>query len=132
MATSLGKSGYLKISSVTAVEFRNYTLSQTSDTVEDTVIGDDWKTRKPTLRDWNLSASLFWDPNDPAQSAAATALGTETAVTVELYPAGTATAATYYSGSCIVTELGAAGSHDGLVERSFSVQGNGELSTLTV
>ena len=132
MATSLGKAGYLLITAVTAVELRNYTLSQTTDTTEDTVIGDDWKTRKATLRDWNVTASLYWDPTDPGQAAAATGVDGGTAVTVQLYPAGNGSGATYYTGTAIVTDLGASASHDGMVERSFSCQGTGALSTVTV
>jgi len=132
MATSLGKAGYLLITAVTAVELRNYTLGLTTDTTEDTVIGDTWKTRKATLRDWNVSASLFWDPLDPAQGAAATGIAAGAAVTVALYPAGNESGATYYTGGAIVTDLGASASHDGMVERSFSCSGTGELTTSTV
>jgi hypothetical protein len=74
MATSLGKAGYLLLSAVTALELRNYALDRTSDTTEDTVIGDSWKTRKATLNDWSVSADMFWDPLDPGQSAAATGI----------------------------------------------------------
>jgi hypothetical protein len=45
MATVLGKAGFLFVSSLTVLQFRGYTLNHTSDTVEDTVIGDDFKTR---------------------------------------------------------------------------------------
>lgn len=132
MATSLGKAGYLRISSTTAVELRNYSLTQSSDTTEDTVIGDAWKTNKATLKSWNVSGALFWDPLDPAQAAAATGIENGTAVTIDLYPMGTATAATYYTGLALVTELGASAAHDGMVERSFSCIGTGALSTSTV
>lgn len=133
MATSLGKSGYLLISAVTAVELRNYTLNRTSDTTEDTVIGDNWKTRKATLNDWGLSASLFWDASDdPAQVAAASSMNTGTAVTVVLYPEGEDGGAAVYTGSAIITDFGASASHDGMVERSFSCEGNGTLTESTV
>ena len=132
MATSLGKAGYLLITAVTAVELRNYTLTQTTDTTEDTVIGDAWKTRKSTLRDWSVNAALFWDPLDPAQGTAATGIAAGTAVTVKLYPAGSVSGATYYTGTGLITDLGASGSHDGMVERSFACQGTGALTTTTV
>lgn len=132
MATSLGKSGYFRLSATTATELRNYALTRSTDTVDDTVIGDAWKTNKSTLKSWNVSGALFWDPLDPAQVSAAAGIETDTAITVDLYPMGTATAATYYSGLALVTELGVAASHDGMVERSFSCIGTGALSTLTV
>lgn len=132
MATSLGKAGYLLLSAATAVELRNYTLNQTADTTEDTVLGDEWKTRKSTLKDWSVNAAFFWDPLDASQAAAATAISTGATLTVALYPAGTATAATYYSGAAVVTDLGASAAHDGMVERSFACQGVGALTTATV
>jgi predicted secreted protein len=133
MATSLGKAGYLLVSAVTAVELRNYQLTRTSDTTEDTVIGDSWKTRKATLNDYSISASLFWDASDdPAQVAASTAIDAGSAVTVVLYPEGDDAGDVYYTGSGIVTDLGASASHDGMVERSFSLQGTGPLTESTV
>jgi predicted secreted protein len=132
MATSLGKAGYLLLSAVTALELRNYALDRTSDTTEDTVIGDLWKTRKATLNDWSVSADMFWDPLDPGQSAAATGIEAGTAITVNLYPSGAGSAATYYTGLAIVTSLGASAAHDGMVERSFACEGTGALTTATV
>jgi len=45
MANHLGREGTLKISSTTVGELRNYSLSSSSDVVEDTVIGDTFRTR---------------------------------------------------------------------------------------
>lgn len=133
MATSLGKQGYLRVSALTVIQLRNYTLSHTSDTVEDSVIGADYKSRQSTLRDWSVTGQLFWDPVDAGQAAAVAAILTTTgAVTIDLYPGGVATAATYYSGRAIITDVSVSGSHDGMVERSFSADGGGQLSTLTV
>lgn len=132
MATSLGKAGYILLSAATAVELRNYTLDRTADTTEDTVIGDSWKTRKATLNDWSVSADMFWDPLDAGQVAAVAGIEAGTAVTVSLYPGGNASAATYYTGLALVTSIGASASYDGMVERSFSCEGTGTLSTATV
>jgi hypothetical protein len=59
MATVLGKAGFLFVSSLTVLQFRGYTLNHTSDTVEDTVIGDDFKTRLATLQDFRISGDLY-------------------------------------------------------------------------
>ena len=45
MATKLGRDGLIKISSTTIGELRNYALTHTSDTVEDSVLGDVYRTR---------------------------------------------------------------------------------------
>jgi predicted secreted protein len=128
MATHLGKEGFLRISAITVVQIRGYTLNHTSDTVEDTVIGDNYKTRKSTLKDWRISGDLFWDPVD----AGANALTIGSTVTVEVYPQGIATASRYYSGLCIVTSFDPNARHDGMVEVPFTAEGTGALSTLTV
>jgi len=132
MATYLGKAGYLHVSAMTVIELRNYQMNHSSDTVEDTVIGDDYKTRRGTMKEWGVSGSLFWDPlNDAGQGAAVAALG-NAPVTVTLYPGGRSSGATYYTGLCIITDVGVSASHDGMVERSFAAESAGQLSTLTV
>jgi predicted secreted protein len=127
MANHLGREGVVKLSSTTIGELRNYALAQSSDTVEDSVIGDTFRTRKATLKTWSVSGDLYWDLNDAGQVA----LTVGSAVTVNLYPQGT-TAATYYSGGGIVTKFDVSAAFDGMVEGSIGIEGNGTLSVLTV
>jgi predicted secreted protein len=128
MATVLGKAGYLRISSLTVLQLRGFTLNHTSDTVEDTVIGDEYKTRKATLKDWRVSGDLYFDTADTG----ANALTIGSTVTVDLYPMGIATASRYYQGQAIITSFDPNARHDGMVEVPFSAEGTGALSTLTV
>jgi predicted secreted protein len=128
MATTLGKAGYLRISSLTVLQLRGYTLNHTSDTVEDTVIGDEYKTRLATLKDWRVSGDLYFDTADTG----ANALTIGSTVTVDLYPMGIATASRYYQGRAIITSFDPNARHDGMVEVPFSAEGTGALSTLTV
>lgn len=128
MANHLGKEGYLRISATTVAEFRGYTLSTSADNAEDTVIGDDWKTHRTTLKSWQVSGDLFWDETDAGQVAIT--LGA--AVTVALYPEGVASSATYFTGQALVTGFDITARHDSLVEASFSGTGNGTLTTTTV
>jgi predicted secreted protein len=106
MANHLGREGTVKISSTTIGELRNYSLAHSSDVVEDSVIGDTYRTRKATLKTWT--------------------------VTVNLYSEGIASTSTYYTGSGIVTKFDISAAFDGMVEGSISIEGNGALSTLTV
>jgi len=117
----------MKISTTTVAEVRDYSLSQQAAVVDDTVIGDAWTTNKVTLKSWTASGSLFWDIADAGQIAIT--LGST--VTLVLYPMGI-TSATYYSGGSNVTQFDVTARHDSMVEATFSVQGNGALSTLTV
>jgi predicted secreted protein len=128
MATVLGKQGYLRISALTVVELRRYTLNHTSDTVEDTVIGDNYKTRKATLKDWRISGDLYFDRADAGQGA----LTIGSTVTVDLYPEGTATASRLFTGLCIVTSFDPSASHDGMVEVPFTAEGTGTLTVTAV
>jgi predicted secreted protein len=127
MANHLGREGVVKLSSTTIGELRNYSLAQSSDVVEDSTIGDVFRTRKATLKTWSVSGDLYWDLNDAGQVL----LTIGSSVTVNLYPQGT-TSATYYSGGGIVTKYDVSAAFDGMVEGSISIEGNGTLSVLTV
>jgi predicted secreted protein len=128
MANHLGREGTVKISSTTIGELRNYSLAHSSDVVEDSVIGDTYRTRKATLKTWSVNSDLYWDETDAGQIA----LTIGSTVTVNLYPEGIASTSTYYTGSGIVTKFDISAAFDGMVEGSISIEGNGALSTLTV
>ena len=128
MANHLGREGTVKISSTTIGELRNYSLAHSSDVVEDSVIGDTYRTRKATMKTWSVNGDLYWDETDAGQIA----LTIGSTVTVNLYPEGIASTSTYYSGSGIVTKFDISAAFDGMVEGSISIEGNGALSTLTV
>lgn len=128
MANHLGREGTVKISSTTIGELRNYSLAHSSDVVEDSIIGDTYRTRKATLKTWSVNGDLYWDEVDAGQIA----LTIGSTVTVNLYPEGIASTSTYYSGSGIVTKFDISAAFDGMVEGSISIEGNGALSTLTV
>ena len=84
MANHLGREGLVKISSTTIGELRNYALSHSSDTVEDSVIGDTYRTRLATMKTWSASGDLYWDEADAGQLLIT--IGSQ--VTLNLYPEG--------------------------------------------
>ena len=127
MANHIGREGLIKISSTTVGELRNYSLSHSSDTVEDSVIGDTYRTRQGSMKTWSASADLYWDEADAGQLLVT--IGST--VTLVLYPEGNQVTDVYYSGSAIVTKFDVSASFDGLVEGSIAFEGNGVLSTLT-
>jgi len=127
MANHLGREGIVKISSTTIGELRNYALSHSSDTVEDSVIGDTYRTRLATMKTWSASGDLYWDEADAGQLL----ITIGSSVTLNLYPEGGDTGDVYYSGSAIVTKFDISASFDGIVEGSIAFEGNGTLSTLT-
>jgi predicted secreted protein len=127
MATKLGRDGLIRISSTTIGELRNYALTHTSDTVEDSVLGDTYRTRLASMKTWSASGDLYWDEGDAGQLL----ITIGSSVTLNLYPEGSATTDIYYSGAAIVTQFNVSASFDGIVEGSIAFEGNGPLSTLT-
>ena len=128
MANHLGREGLVKISSTTIGELRNYALSHSSDTVEDSVIGDTYRTRLATMKTFSVSGDLYWDETNAGQLL----ITIGSSVTLNLYPEGADTGDIYYSGAAIVTKFDISASFDGIVEGSIAFEGNGALSTLTV
>jgi predicted secreted protein len=127
MATKLGRDGLIRISSTTIGELRNYALTHTSDTVEDSVLGDTYRTRLASMKTWSASGDLYWDEGDAGQLL----ITIGSSVTLNLYPEGATTGDIYYSGAAIVTQFNVSASFDGIVEGSIAFEGNGALSTLT-
>jgi predicted secreted protein len=128
MANHLGREGLVKISSTTIAELRNYALSHSSDVVEDSVIGDTYRTRLATMKTWSASGDLYWDETDAGQLL----ITIGSVVTLNLYPEGATAGDVYYTGSAIVTKFDISASFDGLVEGAISFEGNGVLTVTSV
>ena len=127
MATKLGREGLIKLSSTTIGELRNYALTHSSDTVEDSVLGDTYRTRLASMKSFSVSGDLYWDEGDAGQLL----ITIGSSVTLNLYPEGASTGDVYYSGAAIVTQFNVSASFDGIIEGQISFEGNGVLSTLT-
>lgn len=133
MATFTGKEGSMKAGASDVGEIRSFDINTTGETLDDTVMGDAWRTKKAMHKTWTFSASLLIDPADVGQNAFAT--GAEVSCT--FYPYAGATTAPVLGdleliGSAIITERAIATTHEGLVELSISGEGNGALTEGTV
>lgn len=130
MATHTGSEGTVRVGATNAVlEIRSYSVEETADTVEDTSMGDSYRTFKTTLKGWSGSVDVFWDETDTTGQGALTP-GSE--VNIRFYPEGAVTADVYYTGQAIVTGKTITGSFDGMVESTITVQGTGALTSATV
>jgi len=129
MATYTGKNGAVYVGANAVAEIKDWSLETTSETVTDTVMGDSWVTHKPTLKSWTSSFNAIWDDAD-TNGQLALVEGAE--VTINLYPTGNNSGDVEWTGAVIVTSVSKTASFDGLVEASFSVTGNGALTTGTV
>jgi len=128
MANHSGSEGVVKIGTFTMAETRSYTLTETGDTIEDSVMGDSYRTFKTGMKGWTGSVVCFWDETESAQSA----LTAGASVTLNLYPEGNASTDKYYTGTVLVTSIERSAAFDGMVEATFSFQGTGTLTESTV
>jgi predicted secreted protein len=128
MATHTGSEGTVKVGANAIAEIRSYSIEETADTVEDTSMGDTYRTHKTTLKSFSGSIDVFWDETDTSGQVALT-VGSE--VTINFYPEGSTTGDTYLTGTAIVTSKTITGSFDGMVESTINVQGTGALTTGT-
>lgn len=129
MATHTGSEGTVRVgASNNILEIRSYSVEETSDTAEDTSMGDSYRTFKTTLKAWTGSVDVFWDETDTTGQGALT-VGSE--VSVRFMPEGATTGDTYLTGSAIVTGKTITASFDGMVESTITLQGTGSLTSAT-
>ena len=131
MATHTGSEGTVRVGLNAIAEIRSYSVEETSDTAEDTSMGDAYRTFKTTLKAWSGSVDVFWDETD-TNGQVALVVGSQ--VTANFFPEGATAGQTekYYSGDAIVTGRTVTGSFDGMVEASITLQGTGALTLSTL
>jgi predicted secreted protein len=130
MATHTGSEGVVRVGATNAIaEIRSFSIEETSDTTEDTVMGDSWRTHKTTLKAWTASVDVFWDETDTNGQVA---LVNGASVTAGFYPEGATSGDTFLSGTALVTGRTINASFDGMIEASIQLQGTGPLTTATV
>jgi len=127
MATHTGSEGVIKIGSTVLGELRSYTLENTSDTIEDTSMGDASRTYKVGLKGFSGSASLFFDVLDAGQILIV--VGSE--IAIKVFPEGASSGDKFYEGNAIVTGYNKLASFDGMVEAEMTFTGTGTLSLST-
>lgn len=126
MATYSGNDGVIKIgASGIMAEVKSFSVEQTSDTLEDTVMGDAWRTHKPSLKSWTGTCDVLFDDTDTTGQGACV-LGTE--ITVSFQMEGNTAGDHKLSGSAIITAKPLSSSFDDLVTLSITFQGTGALT----
>jgi predicted secreted protein len=129
LATHRGSEGTVKSGANAIAEIRSYTITQSADTIEDTVMGDSARTYLSSLTSFSGSIECYWDETDTNGQLT---LDPGSTVTINIYPEGSTSGDMYYTGSVIITEKSITASFDGMVEASFSFQGTGALTETTV
>ena len=133
MATKTGASGVVKVqvsgTTVAVVgEVRSFTFDGSADTIEGSVMGDVARSYKEGLKTNTVSLEVYWDEADAQQLI----LDERASIDFEVYPTGTGSGETFFSGSGIVTSRSITGAFDGMVEASFSIQCSGAVTEAQV
>ena len=129
MANHKGSEGTVLVGTNAIAEIRSYSFTETSDTIEDTTMGDTFRTYKASLKSFSGSVEVYWDEED-TNGQVALSVGSE--VTIKFAPEGNSAGDKIYSGTAIVTGLTINTSADGMVEASITVQGTGPFTLSTV
>jgi predicted secreted protein len=135
MATFTGQDGALFIQGVAVAEVRSFSIDMTNNTVERTVMGDDWKSHYSTQKEWSGSADIYYNQVSGGTTANVSGISSITVGNSAAfigYPAGNSatSGSPKIAGSIIVTGLSVSTSLDGMVEGTISFTGNGAM-TLT-
>jgi hypothetical protein len=64
MATHAGSEGKVFIGSDQVAEIKSWSLEITSDTVDASIIGTQWRKNQATIKGWSGSFEGFWDETD--------------------------------------------------------------------
>ncbi len=129
MANHHGKDGTVKIGSNTVAEIKSFSLDQTSDTVEDTAMGDSMKSYKVGQGDASGTITCHFDETDSSGQGAMT---NGASVSLALYPEGADSGDTYYTMTALITSVGMSVSMGDIVERSFGFQVTAGVTETTV
>jgi predicted secreted protein len=135
MASYEGSNGAVKVldgsGTLTAIaQVRSWNISISRDTVEDTSMGDSYRTHKKGLQSWSGSMDIVYDDSTVAEVNSAISPDTDTVITAEFFP-DVSVVATKFAGTIIITEYAVTASYDGLVTASVSFSGTGALSAAT-
>lgn len=124
--TDLSTSSVVNVASV-----RSFSIDQTLDTIESTVMGAGARTFIPGLRTFSGSMDLYWREDSTAGTGNVNLFdaaneGTTTSL-IELYPSGETTGIKL-SGAVIITSHTITSNFDGMVEASCAFQGTAGLT----
>lgn len=121
-----GKGGKVMIGINNVADIANWSLDIGANMLEDTALGDDWKTFLTGLKEWSASAEGSWVINTDTngQTSLQNSFLAGTSVTLNLHVDAT----NYYQGTAYISSLNVEDGVDDKVNVSFEFQGSGELT----
>ena len=122
----IGNAGVIKLNSATLAEVTSYSLESSTASIDSTSMGDTARTFVKGLESFTGSADVIYDTAHQTDIPAL-AGGTD-AVSIKLFPAGTASGLRKITGDVLVTGYSMTGSLDGMITASITFQGSGDLN----
>jgi hypothetical protein len=129
MAVHKGSEGVVKVGSNTVAEVTAFSFDETADTIESTALSNSARSYVADYVGFTGTVDCQWDETDTSGQGAMTVGST---VTLNLYPEGSASSATYYTGSAIITSISRANAMGSIVTANFSFTGTNALTSATV
>src|SRR5690606_7053505 len=124
MSTYKGNNGVVSAGGVAIAELKSWTFEENAEQIDDTAMGDTYKTSKSGMPSATGTSECHYDPSDATQEALVP--GTE--VSLVLYPDSTAQGKPRISLTAQITGRTRSGAIDQIMPRTF----NFSLSTGTV
>ena len=136
MASFVGNAGAIKINGAAVAEVRSYSIEMTSDTIEQTVMGDSTRQYVKGLSTFSGTADVYWDPDHftGTVNIDGEIFGSvgDSGATLAVYPEGdVGSSDKIMSGNIVITGYTINGTFDGMIEASISFQGTGPLTYAT-
>lgn len=128
MATFKGNEGVVLIGTDAMAEVISFSVDETADTIEDTVMGDTAKSYKASFTDFTGTVETYFDDTDTAQNNCTAG----DSITLNLQMEGNTTGDHKLTGTAIVTSRSVGVTSDGIVTATYSFQGTGGLTETTV
>ena len=128
MAVHKGSEGVVKMGANTEAEVVSFSVDETADTIESTALSNSARIYVSDLVGFSGTIDCHWDETDSTGQGAMTV---GSSVTLNLYPEGSASSATYYTGTAIITSISRANAIGSIVSASFSFQGTNALTSAT-
>ena len=132
MPTHWGNEGLVRSGTNIVAEVVGFKLNISADPIDDTAMGDAWRTHIPNsgIKKWDGSLECHWDEADTTGQGSLTV---GASVTLNLHPEGNLTGDKYFSGTATITEVGLdVPMEGGTIKRPITFMGNGALTEPTV
>ena len=126
MAVLTFKVGKVNIGGTDLGEVSSANINMTLDSGETSEIGETWKTMLPLGKSWNMSVSLYYDPDDTVQAAMRTEFisGDGDVAAIQMWE----DAVNYFEGAGVITSFNVTKGIGAVDTLAITFEGNGALT----